>query len=242
MATDSRSIVMSCVGILVASAATTAAEPTTTGTIQVELDSASADLRPPGEVVPSVAVRPASPRRPIAEEPLWGGGVRLTGLSGIGALPGVNIGAELAVFVRRDERFVELGMGRWVPQETYVVAETPERVELALDVWTVRGGWASKTMPLRAWLLAEVGELASSRQVTGAIARMVGAVEKERRWVAAGAGFGVAWPMADRARLIGTVELAIPVERTPMMMMTGSEFEPDPAAARCNLGLEIGWR
>jgi hypothetical protein len=240
VALDSKSIVTTCVGILVASATTAAAEPTTTGTMQVELD--ATDLRPPGEVIPAVAVRPARTGRPIVEEPLWGGGVRLTGLSGVGALPGVNIGAELAVFVRRDERFIELGLGRWVPQETYVVAETPERVELGLDVWTLRGGWASKTMPLRAWLLAEVGELAGARQMSGLIARMVGAVAEERRWVAAGGGFGVAWPMADRARLVGTVELAIPFDRTPMMMMTGSEFEPEAAAARCNLGLEIGWK
>jgi hypothetical protein len=241
MTLDSKSIVKTCVGILVASVTAAAAE--TTGTMQVALD---ADLRPPGEVEPAAAVRPA-PRpalvhRHINDVQLWGGGVRLTGLSGVGALPGVNMGAELAVYVRRDERFLELGYGHWIPQETYVVAESPERVELALDVWTVRGGWASTSMPLRAWVLAEVGELAGTHQVTGAIARMVGAVEKERRWVAAGGGVGVAWPMTETARLVGTVELAIPIDRTPMMMQTGSEFEPDPAAARANLGLEIGWR
>lgn len=243
MATDSRSIVMTCIGILAIGGTSVAAQPSTTGTMQVELDAAHADLRPPGEVVPAEAVRPVYKRPGLEEQPLWGGGVRLTGLSGIGALPGVNIGAELAVFVRRDERFIELGLGRWVPSETQVVAETPVRVELGLDVWTVRGGWASKTMPLRAWLLVEVGEVAGEHQVSGAIARMVGAVEDDRRWLAAGGGFGVAWPMADRARLIGTVELAIPIERNePMMMETGKAFEPEAAAARANLGIEIGWR
>lgn len=239
MAIDSKSIV-TCAGLLFAS--TAAAE--TTGTFQVEQDAAQSDLRPPGEVVPTAAVRPAiaNKHRHVNDVGQWGGGVRLTGLSGVGALPGVNIGAEVAVFVRRDERFIELGLGRWVPQETYVVAERPERVELGLDVWTLRGGWASTTMPLRAWLLVESGELAGQREVTGMIARMVGAVADERRWLAAGGGVGVAWPMSDRARLVGTVELAIPIERTPMMMMSGSEFEPDPAAARANLGLEVGWR
>jgi len=225
----------------VLSATTAAAE--TTGTIQVATDADTTDLRPPGDVAPAVRT---APRRPLAAEdevPLWGGGVRLTGLSGIGALPGVNYGVEVAVHVRRDERFLELALGRWVPQETYVVANSPERVELALDVWTVRGGWASKTQPLRAWVLAEVGELAGGPQeMSGMIARMVGAVEKERRWVAAGGGFGVAWPMSDRARLLGTVEVAIPVDRTPMMMETGSPFQPDPAAVRANLGIEVGWR
>jgi hypothetical protein len=123
-----------------------------------------------------------------------------------------------------------------------VVSEAPERVELGLDVWTLRGGWASQTMPLRAWLLVESGELAGQQKATDMIARMVGAVDSQRRWLAAGGGFGVAWPMADYARLVGTVELAIPIEREPMRMMTGAEFEPDPAAARANLGLEVGWR
>ncbi len=198
---------------------------------------ATAAAQPPGEIAPAVT------HHLQVEEPLWGGGVRLTGLSGVGALPGVTIGVELAGYLRRDERFVELALGRWKPQETYVVSDSPERVELGLDVWSLRGGWASRTMPLRAWLLAEVGELASPHQeATGMIARMVGAVPKERRWVAAGGGFGVAWPMADNARLIGTVELAVPIDRTPMMTMTGSAFEPDAAAARCSLGLEFGWR
>ncbi|MBA3453937.1 MAG: hypothetical protein H0T42_12655 [Deltaproteobacteria bacterium] len=225
MTMNCKSIVI-CAGLLVAN--TAAAE--------------EADLRPPGTVMPTIAVRAPRARFPSDDVPLWGGGARLTGLSGIGALPGVNMGVELAVFVRRDERFLELGLGRWVPQETYVVAQAPERVELGLDVWTLRGGWASRTMPLRAWLLVETGELAGRREMTGMIARMVGAVEEDRRWLAAGGGFGVAWPMADRARLFGTVEVAIPIERTPMAMMEGRDFEPAAAAVRANLGLELGWR
>ncbi len=223
-----------------------ASEPADGPAVVLELDDDvvvddRAELRPPGRVpTPRTHGRVVKKRTAIDPTP-WGGGVRLTGLSGVGALPGVNIGAELAVMVRRDERFVELGVSRWVPQETYVVAETPERVELGLDVWTLRGGWASASMPLRAWVLVESGELAGQRQVTGYIARMVGAVDEDRRWLAAGAGFGVAWPMSDRARLLGTVELAVPVEREPMMMTSGKPFEPEAAAARCNLGVEVGW-
>jgi len=201
-----------------------------------------------GDEVP-VTLAPVTPTPMVARhhapaEPMWGGGVRLTGLSGVGALPGVNLGAEVAGFVRRDERFLELAIGRWVPQDKIVVAGGPTGIDLKLDVWTLRGGWASTTMPLRAWLLVESGELAGqhANQVTGAIARMVGAVDHDKRWLAAGGGFGVAWPMSDQARLVGTVELAIPVERTPIMVMTGSPFEPDVAAARANLGIEVGWR
>ena len=230
------SLVVAGLGALLAGATAANAQP---GADQPDGDQLL-DLRPPGEVAPAVVVRPV--RHRALSEGQWGGGVRLTGLSGIGALPGVNIGAELAGFVRRDERFLELGLGHWEPQQTYLVSDTPSRLELALDVWTLRGGWASRSMPLRAWLLVESGEFAGTHQVADTLARMVGAVEKQRRWLAAGGGFGVAWPMADNARLVGTVELAIPIDRTPMMMMTGQPFESDAAAARCSLGLEFGWR
>jgi hypothetical protein len=91
-------------------------------------------------------------------------------------------------------------------------------------------------------VLAEIGEVAGQRQMTGYLARMVGAVESSHRWVAAGAGFGVAWPMSDQARLVGNVELAVPLQRNDLKMTTGEPYEPDAAAARCSLGIEVGWR
>ena len=205
------------------------------------------ETRPPGEVIPTSAT-PAKPHVSLArgetDAGLWGGGVRLTGLSGIGALPGRNIGGEVAVLVRHDELFGEFALGRWKPEKTYVVVDdtSQQRVELGLDVWSFRGGWQSRTKPLRGWLLAEVGELASPDAMIGAVPRMVTmTTPSARRWVAVGAGFGVAWPMSDHARLVGTLELAVPVDRKQMMLEAGA-FEPDPAAARCALGLEVGWR
>jgi hypothetical protein len=62
-------------------------------------------------------------------------------------------------------------------------------------------------------------------------------------WYALGGGFGVAWPMAPHARLVGTFELAIPLKRTTFMLETGGNlYTPAVAAARCALGLELGWR
>jgi hypothetical protein len=91
--------------------------------------------------------------------------------------------------------------------------------------------------------LVEVGELAGVRGMQEAVARMVmWEVPKERRWRAAGAGFGVAWPMTDRARLVGTVEIAVPVDRGHVMLERGDEVQPDPMAARYSVGLEVGWR
>jgi len=195
---------------------------------------------------------PAAPR-PIAHvlgarttqatDRVWAWGLRLTGLSGIGALPGVNLGGEVAGYLRWEERYIELGLGRWKPEETYMV-DAAEKIELGLDVWTLRGGWASMEMPIRAWLLVEAGELASPHAVMPAgVPRMVtGNVQPEHRWFAAGGGLGVGWPMSERARLVGSVEVAVPIGKQEMMLDSGAPFEPDAAAARASLGIEVGWR
>jgi hypothetical protein len=202
----------------------------------------------PGEVEPTLPPlpRPEPPRITRSsnveqDAGPWGFGARVAGLSGIGQLPGRNYGGELAIVLRRDELFGELALGRWRPEKTYVVVDTPQRTELGLDLWTVRGGWAARTKPLRLWMLAEVGELANADGMLG-VARMITmAMPSGRRWVAMGAGIGVAWPMAEHARLIGTFEVAVPVDRNTVMLER-SEFRPDPAAARCALGVEFGWR
>src|SRR6185503_10674817 len=158
----------------------------------------------------------------------------------IGALPGVNYGGELAGLVRRDEWFAELAIGKWKPEHTYVVTESPQRVELGLDVWTLRGGWASMQMPLRAWGLVEVGELASSRSMPGVVTRMMtGETPQERRWRAVGGGLGVAWPMSQNARLFGMIEIAVPVGRQELMLDYAGPYQPDPLAARSSAGLEL---
>jgi hypothetical protein len=232
--------------LLLAQAMTASAQPEpdpTTGTAEVETD---AELAPPSSVaiVPVVVPLAARARRdPFATTRRWGGGVRLTGLSGIGALPGVNYGAEFAGLVRRDELFAELALGWWKPEKPYHVAAGPEHVELKLDVWTLRAGWAPMTKPLRAWGLVEVGEVAGARGMPGVVTRMMtGDVPQERRWHAIGAGLGVAWPMSDNARLFGMIEIAVPVDRQNLMLDTVGVYAPDPLAARSSAGLELGWR
>jgi hypothetical protein len=177
---------------------------------------------------------------PLATTERWGGGIRLTGLSGIGALPGRNFGAEVAGLVRRDEMFVELGLSRWKPENDYTVTAT--HTPLALDVWTVRAGWASMTMPLRGWVLVEVGEIAEPGQMPGVVSRMLmGQTPSDRSWDQVGAGFGVAWPMSDQARIVGNLELGVPVHRETVML-DDRTFTPDPVTARFSVGLEVGWR
>jgi len=208
---------------------------------------AVASAQPPGSIEPDdvrpSAVAPHKRGSAVATTERWGGGVRLTGLSGIGALPGVNYGAEVAAHLRRDEVFVELALGRWKPEDNYVVTESPERVDLKLDLWTVRAGWASMKMPLRGWVLVEAGEIAGSRGMQGVVTRMMmGDTPQQRQWRAAGAGLGVAWPMSDQARLVGNLEIAVPFSREPLMLDRGGSYEADPLAARYSVGLEVGWR
>ena len=202
------------------------------------------ELQPPSSVIaaPELPLNPnGTPRRMVRTARPWGGGIRLTGLSGIGALPGVNYGGELAGQLSHDEYFAELALGWWKPQKTYTISSMTKPVELGLDVWTLRGGWASVQMPLRGWVLAEVGELATAQQMPGVVTRMVmGDVPHERRWQALGAGFGVAWPMGDNARLFGMLEFAVPVHRDTVMLDSGP-YQPDALVARSSVGFELGW-
>jgi hypothetical protein len=169
----------------------------------------------------------------------------MMGLSGIGALPGVNVGGEVGAFVRHEELFGGLALGRWRPQDPVILSESPQHVELGLDVWSFRVGWASKVMPLRAWALAEVGELATGRDggMPSFVARAMVGVPAAQRWSAAGGGFSVAWPMSPYARIVGAIEFAIPIEHHEMMVESSTKpYQPGDAVARANFGLELGWR
>jgi hypothetical protein len=54
-------------------------------------------------------------------------------------------------------------------------------------------------------------------------------------------GFGVGWPMARYARLIGTFEIAVPTSQVSFMLAeSGNIYTSSPLAARCALGLELG--
>ena len=173
-------------------------------------------------------------------------GLRLTGLSGIGALPGVNYGGEVAINVRRDETFAELAIARWVPEHSYTVTAMNSSHPLRLDVWTLRAGFASMTMPLRAWVLAEVGELASApgmQAMPGVVTRMVsGETPGERRWKAFGGGLGVAWSASHQSRLVGNMEIAVPAGRDEIQLDAYGAYRPDPLTARFSVGFEVGWR
>ena len=184
------------------------------------------------------AERPAAPRDAApAPRPSWGGGLRLIGLSGIGALPGVSVGGELSGYVRARWLLAELAGMTWVRNVSFLRAGGPARIDVGLALAAVRVGWGPEHLPLRAWLTAELGQLRG--EGIGLEDPPVGT----RRWLAVGAGFAVAWPMFEHARLVGTIELAAPLQRERFALSDGSElYRPGPVTVRSGFGLEVGWR
>ena len=167
----------------------------------------------------------------------WGGGARVIAVSGVGALPGVGTAGELALYLRRRSYFAEIAGTRWAPSAKYLANGAPGAVDVSLFTAALRAGWSPPAMYIRAWAVGEVGPM------TGAGIALNDPRIGEGRWTAAGAGFGVAWPMFEHARLVGSVEFLAAFERVQFILSDGSEvFSPSFGMARCALGLEIGWR
>ncbi len=189
----------------------------------------------PHAIVPLLRVeRPSGgPNAPVK----WGGGIRALAVSGIGMVPSVGLGGELAGFVRRRATFVELALTRWGEQANFLAVGAPGGVQVGLQVVALRGGWSSDRMPLRAWLGVELGAMRGTG--IGLTDSRVG----EGKWTAISAGFGVAWPISRWTRLVGTFEVAAPVQRTRFALTDDTElYQPAAVSARCSLGLELGWR
>ena len=166
----------------------------------------------------------------------WGGGVHASALSGVGTVPGVGVGGEIAVFVRRKNLFAEIGYAQWAPQSAFLVPGAPGHVEVGLDAVTVRAGWAPEHMPLHAWAGTEIGSMfgrgADLEQMQGG----------SGTYVAVTSGFSVGWPMSPNARLVGTFEVAVPTRAVVFSLADGGDiYRASTGAARCALGLELGW-
>lgn len=185
----------------------------------------------------SQPTRIALPAPPPVVPDAWGSGLRALGVSGVGALPGIGVGGELAGHVRHRSLFAELAGAMWARSPKVVAQGAPGRVDVSLKLAALRIGWDSEQLPLRAWLSGELGLL------EGTGVAFDGSRTGAARWLAAGAEFGVGWPMTEHTRLIGVVELAVPLERARFVLRGGSSvFSPEVATARCGFGLEVGWR
>ncbi len=197
---------------------------------------AAENRRPPGE--PRVErARVVADTPPPVPPRAWGGGVRALGISGIGALPRVGVGGELAAYARVRSLFAELAGARWLPSRRVLQAGTPGGVDVRMEVMSVRLGWGPGDLPLRAWVAGELGS------VQGKGIALDDAQVGSAMWTGAGAGFAVAWPMTPHTRLIGIIEAVMPLQRARFVLQDGAEvYRPAVATVRCGLGLEVGWR
>jgi hypothetical protein len=165
----------------------------------------------------------------------WSIGVRVSGVSGIGIIPEVGLGAELALTLRRHSAMAEISATKWLATDADVHVGTGH-VDVGLGVTAVRFGWRPERTPLRGWVSAEVGQMTgdgvgvTTQQTSG-------------RWFAAGAGFGVAWQMTRWARLVGSTEVLGAFERVRFALGDGVVvYAPSPVSARASCGLEVGWQ
>jgi hypothetical protein len=185
------------------------------------------------------SVRVATHELPAPAPRLWGGGMRALGVSGVGAMPGIGLGGELAAYLRRRSLFLELAGARWLPSSRALSMGGPDRVDISLFVAMVRFGWGPERLPLRGWISGEIGSMYGR----GGRARVLDGPGDSARWVGFGGGFGVAWPMSRHTRLIGFVEAVLPLQRARFVLEQGAAvYRPDIATARCGFGLEVGWR
>ena len=168
---------------------------------------------------------------------LWSIGVRLSGVSGVGVVPQVGLGAEVALTVRHRSTLAEIGETSWLATSADVHLAMPTRVDIGLDVTSTRIGWRPEELPLRAWAIAEVGSM------QGSGSGLANPLTGSGRWVAAGAGFGVAWQMTRWARLVGSTEVLGAFERVRFSLGDGVVvFAPSPVSARATCGIEVGWQ
>jgi hypothetical protein len=167
----------------------------------------------------------------------YGGGVRVLGLSGIGRIPSVGLGAEVAGFVRRHDEFAGIAVARWDDSTLHLHPGAPAGVDIGLDVITLRLGWSPEHLPIRSWVAGEIGRLRAAGVA------LVDPQTGTARWSAVGAGFEIAWPMSPKVRLVGTFELAVPLERAGIQLNDGVEiYRPSWLTAHTAFGLELGPR
>lgn len=199
----------------------------------VPVQGAALDNEDPLEVASVVpALPPGSP--PVRR---WTLGARLSGMSGIGVIPRVGLGAELAVTLRHDRRMLELAGAKWMASAAQFNAGPRSKVDVDLDVVVARYGWRPYELPLRIWMGVEVGTM------RGVDLRQPDTELDSGRWLAAGGGFSVAWQMTPWARLVGTTETMFAFERVRFAFADGIvAYAPSPMSVRTTCGLEVGWQ
>lgn len=195
-----------------------------------------ADDLPRRELSPAadeIRDRPGEERlpAPAAASPV-GADLRATGVSAIGAQPGVSVGGELAGMLRVRSAMLELAGMRWRSTSQVVRPGAAGQLDVNLRATALRLGWSPERIPLRGWLSGELGTLRG--EGVAIAASTAGSV----RWMAIGAGFAVAWAIGPRVRLIGMIDLAVALRRARFVLRDGSEvYRSGSVTVRSGFGL-----
>jgi hypothetical protein len=161
----------------------------------------------------------------------WSLGAHAAVVAGIGMLPRVGVGGELAMTGRREQLFAELGYADW-----RTTADSAG--DFAFGLWTIdaRVGWRSRRLPIAAWLVGELGK--ASAVETGTMPSPAVA----SGYAAVGAGVGARIRVTRWLDGVAAVEGLYAVERPRFEMVTVSVFEPSVVAAQASIGLSGTYR
>lgn len=186
--------------------------------------------------------RPTVPR-PVIESPApapraWSVDGRVAAVTGVGVVPSVGVGGELAVALRGRAMFVELAQMHWFP-ETIPSAT----FDIELDVTAARIGWRAR-LPVRVWVVGEGGTIRTTQSRDSAspsgIAVTVASRVDATQWLAAGAGGAVELRLAPWFRIVGAAETTYSTDRD-IVVAGVVVYTPSRVSARASCGIEIGW-
>ena len=174
---------------------------------------------------------------PVQAKPrVWTLGARVSAVNGIGVIPKVGVAGEGAITLRRKNTMIELSYTRWFDSAAQHHDGGPPKVDVVLDSVCARYGWRPTALPLRAWAAFEWGYMSGTE-------RKLPDQLQEGRWLAAGAGFGIAWQMKPWIRLFGANETMVAFDRLRFTNGSGAVvYAPSPMSFRTIVGLEAGWQ
>lgn len=170
--------------------------------------------------------------RPSPPSP-WRVGMRLSAASGLGAQPGVGLGAELAIPVTWRRWFIEPAGALWKRSSADAFDGV---VSVSLRTATLRAGAWLPRVPMRVWLAADLGELRGDGE------QFLGDRTGVGGWLGLGGGVSVAWRFADRYALVVAGEALAAVVRPSFDLATGDVvYRPSAVSGRLALGVEASW-
>jgi len=181
--------------------------------------------------VPRGSVELGAPRLAVAERP-WRFAARVSASGGVGVVPDVATGGELALIARRRVWFGELASTLWAPRGAQLNGVAG--VDVGLVAFAARAG--RELAPARIWLVGEGGVL------RGTGVGLANAMTGSAPWIAAGAGTGVSWRIAPRVELVGSLEALVALERSRFSLGSGDViYMVPPVSARVTCGFEFTW-